>query len=159
MTVVKKGKVKWFSPLDHYGYIAVDGESDVFLHWTVLRAYGVLDVAPDSPITVEAVNSEKGWRATRIIKLELAPRVPRDPPVMPNVKDVTQEPERATLKWFDLKRGYGFFQRDSLPDIFVHATTLKRCGLQEVEPGQSMLVTHGESAKGRIAVQVYADAR
>jgi CspA family cold shock protein len=156
-TMMKSGQVKWYSRDRGYGYIAVDGDCDVFLDCHPLRAFGVLEVAPESAITVEAINTERGWRATKVVDLEMkkAPEVITRHVI---ISDVTPQHERATFKWFDPMRGFGFLTQEDRPDIFVHASTLKRCGIATIEPGQPVLVKHGQSPRGRIAVDVHADA-
>jgi CspA family cold shock protein len=153
-SVIKSGHVKWYSRVKGYGYIRVEGENDVFLDCHVLRAFGVPEATPESAITVEAIITPKGWRATKVIDLNLAQcHVVRQ--VI--VSDVTPQHERATLKWFDPMRGFGFFTQEDRPDIFVHATTLKRCGVMTIEPGQPVLVQHGRSPRGRIAIDVHPE--
>ncbi len=70
------------------------------------------------------------------------------------VGDDVTEFEPATVKWIDLNRGFGFLVRDGEPDIFVHVTTLHRCGLNEIGQGETLLVRHCSRAQGRIAVAV-----
>ena len=43
----------------------------------------------------------------------------------------------GVVKWFDTAKGFGFIKPDDKgTDVFVHATALKRAGLEDLQYGQ-----------------------
>ena len=44
---------------------------------------------------------------------------------------------KGTVKWFNVKKGYGFIQSDAASkDIFVHVTSLQQSGIRKLSDGQ-----------------------
>ena len=64
--------------------------------------------------------------------------------------------ESGTVKWFNIKKGYGFITRDQGDDIFVHYRNIEGNGRKAVSEGQRVkfFVTDGD--KGLQADEVEA---
>ena len=64
------------------------------------------------------------------------------------------EKEQGTVKWFNGSKGYGFIERDSGEDVFVHYTSIQQDGYRSLTEGQRVefIVTQGE--KGPQAQEV-----
>jgi CspA family cold shock protein len=156
------GVIKWFDVAKGFGFIVPDnGMADVLLHVTCLRRDGFQTAHEGARIVVEAVQRPKGWQAFRVLSIDESTAI--HPAQMPAPRThVTVIPtsglERAIVKWFNRLRGFGFLTLgEGTPDIFVHMETLRRYGITELRPGQTVLVRYGPGAKGMMASEVRPD--
>jgi CspA family cold shock protein len=64
------------------------------------------------------------------------------------------EKEQGTVKWFNGSKGYGFIERESGEDVFVHYSAIIGDGFRNLEEGQRVqfIVTQGQ--KGAQAEEV-----
>jgi cold shock protein len=156
---VIEGRVKWFDPTRGYGFIETsDGLGDVLLHASRLRMSGRMTAPEGAHVRCLAISGDKGRQAVEIMSLEggvvSEPRPRRFHP--------RREPESgvsaAVVKWFDADRGFGFLDVDGVEgDVFLHAATLRRAGMDEVHPGETMQAKCADGPKGILASEVYPD--
>jgi CspA family cold shock protein len=62
--------------------------------------------------------------------------------------------EVGRVKWFNDAKGFGFIERDSGPDVFVHFSEIVGEGFRTLEEGQMVRFEVREGPKGLHAVQV-----
>lgn len=156
------GVIKWFDVSKGYGFIVPDGGmADVLLHVTCLRRDGYQTAYEGARVVCEALVRPKGMQALRILSMDESTAVhpAQQPPARTHVTVApTSGLERAIVKWFNRLRGFGFLTRgEGTPDIFVHMETLRRYGMTELRPGQTVLVRFGPGPKGMMATEVRPD--
>ncbi|MFV1975312.1 MAG: cold shock domain-containing protein, partial [Candidatus Scalindua sp.] len=59
-----------------------------------------------------------------------------------------------TVKWFDVKKGFGFIQQEDGSDVFVHYSNISGNDLKVLEDGESVEFEVVEGNKGLQAQNV-----
>lgn len=102
-----------------------------------------------------AGNPAKGGRARQPKKRAAKKASARDS--SDNISSDNGDRESGTVKWFNVRKGYGFITRDQGDDIFVHFRNIEGKGRRAINEGErvSFVVTEGD--KGLQADQVQTD--
>jgi CspA family cold shock protein len=67
------------------------------------------------------------------------------------------ERESGVVKWFDVKKGYGFIKREEGSDVFVHYSSIQGDDFRKLEEGQQVSFIVSETDKGLQAQDVALD--
>jgi len=62
--------------------------------------------------------------------------------------------ETGTVKWFNDRKGYGFIQRATGEDVFVHFSSIAGDGFKSLQEGDQVSFEVQESTRGPQAVNV-----
>jgi len=62
--------------------------------------------------------------------------------------------EQGTVKWFNGTKGFGFIERESGDDVFVHFSAILGDGYRNLEEGQRVEFTVTQGQKGPQAQDV-----
>ncbi len=62
--------------------------------------------------------------------------------------------EKGKVKWFNASKGYGFIQRESGEDVFVHYKAIAGEGYRKLDEGDTVEFDVQEGPKGLQAVNV-----
>ena len=168
-----KGKVKWFNATKGYGFVTLDNGGDAFCHASALQATGHSDVPPGTTIVCDLADSQRGLQVVTVHSVdtstaEAPSRGPRrdsfgggggyggdrggyggggygghrdSGPSGPMVE--------GKVKFFNDQKGFGFVMPDSgSGDIYLHASALRRSGVQAVEPDQRIRYSTRQGNKG-----------
>jgi len=65
-----EGVVKWFDPKKGFGFIVGPEGQDIFVHFSQIDGEGFRVLKDGSHVRYDAVRSEKGWHATRVVRLD-----------------------------------------------------------------------------------------
>jgi CspA family cold shock protein len=71
-----EGVVKWFDPKKGFGFIVGPQGQDIFAHYTKIEGDGFRVLKDGSRVQYDAERSDKGWHASRIIRLDPDPADP-----------------------------------------------------------------------------------
>jgi cold shock protein len=170
-----RGKIKWFNGTKGYGFVTLDNGGDAFCHASVLATAGHQELPPGASIICDLADSQRGMQVVAIHSVDLstaetqAPRGPRrdfgghgggdrfgggggygggygghrdsGAPAGPMTE--------GKIKFFNDQKGFGFVMPDTgNGDVYLHASALRRSGVQQVEPEQRIRFSTRQGNKG-----------
>ena len=66
---MKQGTVKWFNAEKGFGFISVEGEDDVFVHFSAINADGYKTLEEGQKVEFDVVDGAKGPQAENVVRL------------------------------------------------------------------------------------------
>jgi len=63
---MKTGTVKWFNAEKGYGFISIQGEDDVFVHFSAIQSEGFKTLEEGQEVRFEVVQGAKGPQASNV---------------------------------------------------------------------------------------------
>jgi cold shock protein len=146
-----EGSVKWFNADKGFGFVIVAGGSDAFLPSRALEAAGHSSVPEGARLKVRISQGPKGPQVAEVLEVDTSTAQ-----VTPSPRPSSQRPGAGpteeclgSVKWYNAEKGFGFVAPDTGGrDVFLHATTLRRGGLNELAEGQRVRMQISQGQKG-----------
>ena len=150
--------VKWFNAEKGFGFVALVGGSEAFMHIRQLEAAGHSGAPEGARVKVRIGQGQKGPEVTEVIEVDTSTAqvtstterrsVPRSSSQRQPDVGSTEE-SVGSVKWYNATKGFGFIGQDGGgKDVFVHAKTLERGGLSGLAEGQRVRMQVGQGQKG-----------
>lgn len=136
--------VKWFNPVKGFGFVAVNGyKDDAFLHISVLSKTGHNSLYPNTKITCDIVESDRGILVVNVSKIEENEQSPKNDEIV------------GTIKFFNYAKGFGFVTPDNGgEDIYLGRITLRLAGIKQITTGEKVKVKIYIGSKGATAESI-----
>jgi cold shock protein len=150
--------VKLFKADKGFGFVAVVGGSDAFMHIRQLEAAGHSSVPEGARVKVRIGQGQKGSEVTEVIEVDTSTaQLTSTSAGRPALRSPSQGRHDAgpttesvgSVKMYNPDKGFGFVGQDGGgKDVFVHATTLTRGGLTALTEGQRVRIQIAQGPKG-----------
>jgi CspA family cold shock protein len=160
------GRVKWFDVVKGYGFVTPDDNGgDVLVHYNLLSRHGRKSLPEGTWVRALVRQGPRGRQAADLLEIDLTKATGPDPDRIARRAANRTDPldflaqsgdfEPVQVRWFNRAKGYGFLLRDDgVTQIFIHMETVRRGGLETLQPGQLLEARIHDGPKGALAVVV-----
>ena len=66
---MKTGTVKWFNAEKGFGFISIEGEDDVFVHFSAINSDGFKTLEEGQEVQFDVVDGAKGPQAANVVRM------------------------------------------------------------------------------------------
>lgn len=161
------GTMKWFDATRGFGFlVSDDAPGDILVHFSVLKEHDRRSLPEGAIVECLVAEQERGLQARKVLSIDLSQAVVPEPSRAASSGGDRVDPsaliqqagefELVQVKWFNRLKGYGFLVRDDdrQEDIFIHMETVRRGGLADLMPDQTLRARIASGPKGPLAVEV-----
>lgn len=144
-----RATVKWFNPTKGFGFVTLDDGSDAFCHASALAAVGSTELPSGATVMCDVAQGQRGMQVTQVhsVDLSTAEAQPRRP--MHGPREPSGPMGDGHVKFFNEQKGFGFVvPEDGGPDVYVHASALRRSGIPALMPEQRVRFSTRQGMKG-----------
>jgi cold shock protein len=153
-----KGTIKWFNASKGYGFVTLENGGDAFCHASALSSLGVTNVPQGATIVCDLQETPRGLQVVAVHNIDAStatPQAPRRP--RHDFEGGYERPDNGPsgpmadgkVKFFNEQKGFGFVvPDDGSTDVYVHASALRRSGVQALQPEQRIRFSTRQGMKG-----------
>ena len=152
----QRATVKWFNSTKGFGFVTLEDGSDAFCHASALANLPDIELAPGATVYCEVAQGQRGMQVTSVHSVDLSTaeaqpaRGPGGPRPQRGPRDSASGPMGdGHVKFFNEQKGFGFVVPESGgPDVYVHASALRRSGIPTLTPEQRVRFSTRQGMKG-----------
>jgi len=170
--------VKWFNPTKGFGFVTLEDGTDAFCHASALSSLSTPDLPQGATVFCDVAQGQRGTQVTTVHSVDLStadsggggggggarggfggggfgggggggfggggggPRPQRS-------REPSGPMGGGHVKFFNEQKGFGFVVPESGgPDVYVHASALRRSGISALTPEQRVRFSTRQGMKG-----------